>query len=139
MIIVSLCNSGGELDSRTVHTPGDAMEAAVSILNHMSALFPGDKLIVSGTYDDEGLALRRAPRAARSAVPHALAPMPAQGRVRWNARPEPRPCYNVPHDALASLRTSDGGPYLAGICSRGHRRSLWVQPYHGRLKGRRWA
>src|SRR5215831_15145006 len=27
--------------------------AAASMLNHMSALFPGDKLVVSGTFDDE--------------------------------------------------------------------------------------
>jgi hypothetical protein len=54
MITVSLCNSGGELDSREAHTPGDALEAAVSMLNHISALFPGDKLVVSGTWNDEG-------------------------------------------------------------------------------------
>jgi hypothetical protein len=54
MITVSLCNSGGELDARTAHTPGDALEAAIEMLNHMSALFPGDRIEVSGTYDDEG-------------------------------------------------------------------------------------
>jgi hypothetical protein len=54
MITVSLCNSGGELDSRTAHTPGDALDAAISMLEHISALYPGDRILVSGTYDDEG-------------------------------------------------------------------------------------
>jgi hypothetical protein len=53
MITVSLCNSGGELDGRTVHTPDAALEAAIEMLNHISALCPGDRIVVSGTYADE--------------------------------------------------------------------------------------
>ncbi|HEY7301593.1 MAG TPA: hypothetical protein VH684_27190 [Xanthobacteraceae bacterium] len=53
MITVSLCNAGGELDSRTVHTPDEALEATISMLDHITALYPGDQIIVSGRCADE--------------------------------------------------------------------------------------
>jgi len=49
MIKVSLHNSGGELDSKTVETPADAVEAAIEIIRSAGELFGGDKIIVTDT------------------------------------------------------------------------------------------
>lgn len=48
-IKISLQNSGGELDSRTVESPVDAVEAVVEMIQSAGELFGGDKIIITDT------------------------------------------------------------------------------------------
>lgn len=46
MIKVSLNNSGGELDSRTVTCAAEAADAAIEMIRACGALYHGDKIVV---------------------------------------------------------------------------------------------
>jgi len=53
MITISMQNSGGELDSRTVATEEEAAAALIEMVRETGSICPGDKFVVTG--DEESL------------------------------------------------------------------------------------
>jgi hypothetical protein len=52
-IKVSLQNSAGEIDSRTVESPVDAVEAVAEMVREAGELFGGDKIIISDSDEEQ--------------------------------------------------------------------------------------
>ncbi len=53
MYTITFNNQGGELDSKTAHSPVEACEMAIKMLQDATMLYKGDSIKIEGEEDDE--------------------------------------------------------------------------------------